>query len=321
MEIGWWRAIALGLAVGFWSHAAAAEPSAADVKEARVRYDRAIKLYRQRAYESALVEFQKAYELAPSYRIDYNIAQVYQELGDPAGAMRSLQRHLRDGGNQLTGSKRKRAEQELAGLRTKVAELAIRANLEGAEVTVNDVVLGTTPLPEEVWVNPGRHRVQVTYPGRIPAGKVIAAVAGETVEVDLALVDPAKPAPQPARATTPPTAVAPSEPPREPAPTWIGWTTTGVLAAGAVVTGALHLSARSDYDAERDSLGTEPEAKQDALVAAHDRARNYAIATDILAATALVAGGLTLYVTLQEGSTAETAVGIGPGTVAWSGRF
>ncbi|PKN31962.1 MAG: hypothetical protein CVU63_21225, partial [Deltaproteobacteria bacterium HGW-Deltaproteobacteria-20] len=167
MEVGW-RAVALGLMVGLWATAAAAvageEPSSADVKEARVRYDRAIQLYRQRAYESALVEFQKAYELAPSYRIDYNIAQVYQELGDPAGAMRSLHRHLQDGGDQLTGTKRKRAEQELAGLRTKVAELVIRTNLEGAEVTVNEVVLGTTPLSDQVWVNPGRQRVQVTYP-------------------------------------------------------------------------------------------------------------------------------------------------------------
>jgi hypothetical protein len=321
MEVGWCRAVALGLVVGLWANAAAAEPSAADVKEARVRYDRAIKLYRQRAYESALVEFQKAYELAPSYRIDYNIAQVYQELGDPAGAMRSLHRHLRDGGDQLTGSKRKRAEQELAGLRTKVAELVIQTNLEGAEVTVNEVVLGTTPLSDQVWVNPGRHRVQVTYPGRIPAGKVIAAVGGETVEVEFTLVDPALPAPRPAPVVTRPAVTSSPEPRREPAPTWIGWTATGVLAAGAVVTGVLHLSAKNDYEAERDSLGSDPGAKQDALVAAHGRASNYALATDILAATALVAGGVTLYVTLQEGDAAETSIGVGPGTVAWSGRF
>lgn len=302
-------------------------PSAADVRAARDHYRRALRLYKQRAYESALVEFQKANEIAPSYRIHYNIAQVHQELGDYASAMRSLESYVADGGDELDADKRQRAGKEMETLRSKVASLIVRVNVEGAEVSVDDVVIGSSPVHKPYWVNRGNRKVRATYPGWVPAGKIVTAGGGDTLEAELILVDP--------KATTPPPVIIrtdskPDEPkraPQTPPPeeesshTWVGWVATGALVTGAVVTGVLHLSAQSDLDDERSSLGADPQAKRDALDDAHARASKYAIATDIFAISAVMAGSITLYVTVQQEKQRSTQVGFGPGSVQLSGCF
>src|SRR5690606_16554980 len=60
----------------------AEKPSQENMREARTRYDRGTKLYHDGAYEQALIEFERAYELAPAYRILYNIGQAAMLLRD-----------------------------------------------------------------------------------------------------------------------------------------------------------------------------------------------------------------------------------------------
>lgn len=308
-----------------WAQAPAeSQPSEEDVRAARTRYNRAIRLYRQRAYESALAEFQKAYELAPSFRIHYNIAQVHQELGDHAAAMRSLHAYLRDGGDELNVQKRERAQEQIASLRSKVAQLVIEVNVEGAEVAVDDEVVGHAPVAEKVWVNRGPRKVRATYPGWIPAGEVVMASGGDTVQVELTLVDPG--ARQPAESTGGAATEQPGKPPQQNetprgTATWVGWVATGTLAAGALTSGVLHLTAKSDLQDQRDSLGNDPQAKRDAIDDAHARATKYAIATDIFAISAAVAGSITLYVTLQNPDDKGVSVGVGPGSMQLRGSF
>ncbi len=69
------------------SRAACARPQAADPEvEARERYERALKLYEERAFDAALVELKLAAELRPSYKLLYNIAQVRLAMNDFAAA-------------------------------------------------------------------------------------------------------------------------------------------------------------------------------------------------------------------------------------------
>src|SRR5262245_57032431 len=60
--------------------------------EAKLHYDRGIQLYNEGAYELALIEFQRAYQLFPNYKILFNIGQVSAQLGNYAGATQALRK-------------------------------------------------------------------------------------------------------------------------------------------------------------------------------------------------------------------------------------
>src|SRR6266478_2010920 len=83
----------------------AASPAAlADSKtdEAKTHFKNGADLYDENNFRGALVEFQRAYELAPSYRILFNIGQVEMELQDYAGALTAYARYLREGGPDIS---------------------------------------------------------------------------------------------------------------------------------------------------------------------------------------------------------------------------
>src|SRR5262245_54376929 len=71
-----------------------AGPSPEVVTEAKQRFDRGLELYAEGEYPLALIEFTRAYELVPNYRVLYNIGQVCIQLGQYANARRALEEYL-----------------------------------------------------------------------------------------------------------------------------------------------------------------------------------------------------------------------------------
>jgi Tfp pilus assembly protein PilF len=102
--------VAVSLAVA--STAAAQSPPAAGAQpahgdeskrdEARQRYQRGLQLFNEGNYEAARVEFERAYQLSPSYKILYNIGLCYEQLGDyvrcSATSRSAARRSARSGG-------------------------------------------------------------------------------------------------------------------------------------------------------------------------------------------------------------------------------
>jgi hypothetical protein len=72
---------------------------------------------------------------------------------------------------------------------------------------------------------------------------------------------------------------------------YAGYATAGALAAGAIVTGVLGMSAASDLKDLRRTLGATPDELEDAS----DRANKRFLVADILGAAALVTGAVTVY--------------------------
>src|SRR5689334_10179045 len=68
------------------SASAQQQPSPKALAEARQRYDKGKQLYSEGAFDAALAELQRSYELAPSYKILYNIALVQRARNDFAGS-------------------------------------------------------------------------------------------------------------------------------------------------------------------------------------------------------------------------------------------
>src|ERR1044071_8621580 len=134
----------------------------ADTKldEAKSHFQSGAALYDGNDLRGALVEFQRAYELAPSYKILFNIAQVEMELQDHAGAFKAYTRYVKEGGPDIAPARLAQVNAEIERLRGRIGFLAIQTSA-GASVFVDDLQVGYAPLPEPVAVNAGRHRVTV----------------------------------------------------------------------------------------------------------------------------------------------------------------
>src|SRR5690606_481188 len=75
---------------------------------------------------------------------------------------------------------------------------------------------------------------------------------------------------------------------------WVGWGATGVLAAGAITTGIFGLNSAAKLEDLINTAGVSHEE----LSSEQSRARRMFIATDILAAGAVAAAAVSLYLTV-----------------------
>lgn len=289
---------------------------ASDLDAARDHYKRGVQLYDQGSYAPALSELQRADELAPTYRLAYNIALVQMRLGDLAGALVSLRRYVEGGGAEVPAARRAEVEGYLTDLSRRIAFADVTTNVADAAIAVDDHPAGKTPLAGPIELNPGPHRVTASKAGLATQTKEIDVVAGDHAAVFLALVEapatnahPAPPEPspppvapppsppvKPPPASPPPLAEPPSPPPVEPAPPrlWIGWTATAVFAAGAVGTGIAALA-----ESHIVSQDVEDHATPGATIqSAHQTTVTLALVSDVLTCSAIVAAVTTGYLSL-----------------------
>jgi tetratricopeptide (TPR) repeat protein len=295
--------------------AQAKPPSKNDVTEAHRRFQRATELYEESNLAGALAEFRKAYALAPNYKVLYNIGQLCFLLQDYPCAYTSFSRYLNEGSSDLSPDRREEVQRDVTRLQARVARLRIIASKPGAEVIVDDVSVGKTPLPEPVLVAAGRPRVRVMLPGHAPVSRVVEVAGMETAEVEVDLMaDAAAPGPRVdlSRSVSREPHAAAGPVPKVP------WVVTGVLAAAAGATGGLALWSSNDLKKQRQQYtGGDPAVLDDRST----RTKRLALATDILIGTTVVAAGIATYFTLSAPSHPEVALALSPSGVALTGGF
>ncbi|WPB73924.1 PEGA domain-containing protein [Archangium violaceum] len=331
MHLSRWLALVLVVALGAGGASAAPRraPNKANLEEAQSRYQRGKELYAENDFQASLLEFQRAYELAPSYRLLYNIAQVQYQLQDYAGALRSFQQYLLEGSTELSSQRKDEVQREIDKLQGRVAYLRITVSKPGAEITVDDVSVGISPLPETVLVSAGRRRVVASLPGHLPASRTVDVAGRDTANVALELVSTSAPQ-QPAA----PVAEAPVAKPAAPGSSsevastgqrgfpLVPWIATGGLAVASGVTGVLALSASNDLRKQREAFG----ATRTQLDEASQKTRTLALTSDVLLAATAVAAGVSTFLTLtsqsaDSASSPRVQVGVGPGSVGVAGAF
>jgi hypothetical protein len=261
--------------------------------EAIARFKRGLELYEEQDYATALIEFRHAYDLAPNYKVLYNIAQVCFQLTDYACALRSFESYLFDGGAEVPSKRRAEVEQEITRLRTRVAELEVTTDVDGAEIAIDDVPVGRAPLPKALTVSAGRRRVSAQKEGRVPVARVVDVAGSTTVHLRLELPRVA--------------AASPSRPPEEPSRwvtlSWVGLATAGTLGAAGAVTGVAALDSQRQLDQMR-FAGDEPSSQ---VRAAQSKTQALAVTTDVLLGAAALTLGATLVWTLTRSVKPEGA--------------
>jgi tetratricopeptide (TPR) repeat protein len=294
--------------------AAAADDSPTAVREAGKHFQRAVSLYGEADYRAALVEFKRAYAGSPHVSVLYNIGETQYQLQDYAAALTTFERYLAESGS--ADPHRAEVESTVETLRARVGHISVVTIPAGADVTVDDQAAGRTPMDRPLLVSIGHRKVVATISGRSPVTKYVDVATDDNLAITLQLQD-ATPTP-PGRAAAPALATAPvPDPPTSRAgATWriVGWTTTGVLAAGALTMGLLADKASSDLSAARNAYPTT------AATLNHDASltSTYSLVADSLAVAAAVVGSITLVSTFAaSGDRAPdraARVVIGPGS-------
>jgi hypothetical protein len=265
------------------------------------------------------VEFLRAYELAPNGIVLFNIGETQYQLRDYAAALATFERYLVE--SPQTDSHRQLVEANVKELRTRVGRLTIASYPVGAEITVDDRVIGKTPFEKPVVVGIGRLSVRAYLPGHLPVTRSVDVAAEDNLSISFDL-----PSAGPTRvADAPPFAPAvlgsaPGTPVNRAAWRKAGWISAGMLAAGAA---GVALWARDESNALRDARDSFP-ADASRVRRLSDKTLTLSIIADSLTAAALVVGGITLYASLgakdKEG-TRSTWVSVGVGTMTLDMTF
>jgi hypothetical protein len=291
----------------------AAPPPANDPKaDAMAHWKRGLELYEEQDFNNALIEFRKAYGLAPTYKVLYNIGQVCYQLTDYACALKSFEQYLKDGSGSIASDRRKEVEREIEKLRSRVGSLEIVTNVPGADVFVDDILIGKSPLPGTIIVSAGRRKIVISKQGHMPATRIVEVAGTDSMRVELPLADPAgKPA-----------AVAESRPSKWTTLSTVGVGFAAVFAVGAGITGAAAWGASKDLE-EQKFVGATPSRDFDDKSA---RVRTLSIASDVLLGAAVLTLGTTLVLTVirspaPERSPASVALKVSPTGLFLNGEF
>jgi hypothetical protein len=296
---------ALGLVSCAWllvAHDAFAGAGAASVEEARVHFNRGVMLSNDADFRSALIEFKRAYVISPNFRIKYNIGQTCMELQDYACAYESLTDYLTVGGAAVASTRRIEVEKSIAKLSSLIARVHVAVSVSDAEVSIDEVVVGKSPMPDVIVVGIGRHRFSAVSNGLPPVSRLVDFASGDDVEVRLDFVAPTALPTAPIAPTQdiplfkstiestpfavlPPSRVAP--PSRT--PFYASLAVTLVAAGGAITVGAFGVDARSGFDRKLNEFGALPAD----IESSRRRVSTLATTTDVLGGVALVGGIIT----------------------------
>lgn len=291
--------------------------------EASEHFRSGVGFYKDRDFTAAMVEFKRAYELAPNYRVLYNLGQTARELRDYAAALTAFERYLREGGTEVPAARRKEVQTSVDELKKKVGKLKISVPAAGAEISVDDQPVGVSPLAEALTLNVGKHKLAATLSGYTPIQRVVevAGSAEDTVTLDLQKIEKADP-------SLPP---GPGEPPREPVkpvktetPRSV-WIMGGVTVGAGVLTGVMGGLALSARGSLNKALATYP-GDATSIADAQKRTKTFALVTDV-AAGVTVASAVTTVVLYfvaprsLEKAPPSTTVGVSTSGLVVSGSF
>jgi F0F1-type ATP synthase membrane subunit c/vacuolar-type H+-ATPase subunit K len=230
-------------------------------KQAEAEFDRGIALYKEGSFKEAAAAFRHANELKPTWSLLFNIAQSEAAAKNYGVAYETFEEYLAKGGDELPIGRRNQVIGELNNLKNLIGSLEVSAPV-GAEVIVDGVERGTTPLPGKLKISIAEvHSVEIMKGEIILASKKVKVSQGETAVLEVAAPKPAGAVSNetmPSKQTEVSANVAPpkqlSGPERKtktPLMRILGWSGIGVglaVATGGAVTGGITLSISNELD-------------------------------------------------------------------------
>lgn len=158
--------------------------------KARERFTEGVALVKKKEWAAAYGAFLVAWKLKQHPQIALNLGHVEMQIGKYREAITHLQHWLDN--NPPEDPDSVLARQWLSEAKKKVVTLKIKVNGAGAEVQIDGQTVGTSPLPPEVYVDPGKHTV-IARRGALRDEVTGTYEAGWTRVIPLVPIEPGAP--------------------------------------------------------------------------------------------------------------------------------
>lgn len=155
--------------------------------EAKRHFEIGLKLYNEKVYDGALIEFDASYKLNPRPSALRNIAQCHRDLKHFAQAHDAYEKLLEQHVAQLTTKEKDAINKALTELRILTGTIELSANEAGASVEFDGRIIGSTPLAKPFRADVGTHKLRVTKDGFDPFEKDVTTIAKEAQSLTVTL--------------------------------------------------------------------------------------------------------------------------------------
>lgn len=148
-----------------------------------------VKLFQDRNYRAAIVEFSAAYEASPKASPLVNLALCHKAAFDYPQAIAALEKALAHHRDTMDEADQKAASDAVAEMRALLAYVSVRLSPREATLLLDGAALPAGTADAPVPLGPGTHTLSARADGYAPAETSVTVVSGQKdVVVELALV-------------------------------------------------------------------------------------------------------------------------------------
>jgi len=320
------RWLALVIGIGVLGTPVLAQASESNKAAAEALFNEGRVLMQADRYDEAVAKLKASQDLDPALGTLLNIAECYERLGRTASAWaqyREIVSLARQAGSK---DREEFAEQKAKALEPRISKLAINlkpgtGDAAGMKITRDGVVVSAAELAVAIPVDPGKHIIEVTAPGKEPWSLTIEIGEGSSVkQVEIpALADASSGQPAAGGGAAAPAAESSDGSGQRIAGIVVG--SVGVVGIGlGAFFGIQASSSWSDAKKECTAYPYGCTAKGDSLQ--EDASSQATISTiAFIAGGVALAGGAVLYFTAGSSKQETVSLGVGPGNVTIKGTF
>ncbi|HET7544059.1 MAG TPA: PEGA domain-containing protein [Polyangiaceae bacterium] len=131
----------------------------------------------------ALRAFREAWDIAKTSQIAANLGTIEGNFGQHRDAAEHLQFALSHLSNTATDAQKSAISDALNAEKRHVLTLLVHGAPPGTVISIDNKAVATTPIPDEIYVEPGEYSARAECPKYQGETRAITGVAGETVEV------------------------------------------------------------------------------------------------------------------------------------------
>lgn len=155
---------------------AAAEDKAA----AKKHFKAGLELMKSESFADAATEFETSADLYPNKNNLFNLATCYRALDRQVEALDILERVKRDFDSKLKPDMRADIDDQIAEIRTILANLSIAVAPDGATVSIDGEDMGVAPLSEPLVLRRGGHVIEVKLDNYETLTRSVTLAGGES---------------------------------------------------------------------------------------------------------------------------------------------
>jgi hypothetical protein len=112
-------------------------------------------------FAGALIKFQSSYDVAKDPRLLWNVAFCQKNLRHYSKVVATLGRYLQEGAASLSAQDKKDAQDLIQTIEPFTTKVTVDVSEQGAQIFIDDEVVGTSPLPGPLVLDIGERRLRV----------------------------------------------------------------------------------------------------------------------------------------------------------------